>query len=211
MAGLPGGGNSDPFDRRHDSETEEMEPIKQRLIRAFWFTLAVLFLIESWLWDNVKLALVWLARELGLAKIEASLREFIAGLSPYATLAVFAVPALAILPLKLLAVGAIAHGHVAAGLAVILAAKTLALGVTSFLFDVSRDKLLQLSWFAQFYELVLRVRAWAHELVEPVRRRLREAKEFVEARVAAFIGEGRSQFLRKLALLRAFVGRRSAT
>ncbi|PWB78631.1 MAG: hypothetical protein C3F11_22285 [Methylocystaceae bacterium] len=188
-----------------------MEPIKQRLIRAFWFTLAVLFLIESWLWDNVKLALVWLARELGLAKIEASLREFIAGLSPYATLAVFAVPALAILPLKLLAVGAIAHGHVAAGLAVILAAKTLALGVTSFLFDVSRDKLLQLSWFAQFYELVLRVRAWAHELVEPVRRRLREAKEFVEARVAAFIGEGRSQFLRKLALLRALVGRRSAT
>lgn len=187
-----------------------MESIKQRLIRAFWFALAVLFLIESWLWDNVKLALVWLARELGLTKFEARLREFIAGLSPHATLAVFAVPALSILPLKLLAVGAIAHGHVVAGLAVILAAKTLALGVTSFLFDLSRDKLLQLRWFARLYDLVLRIRAWAHELVEPVRRRLHAARDFVKARVAVFSREGRSQFLRKLARVRALVRRRGA-
>lgn len=187
-----------------------MESIKQRLIRAFWFVLAVLFLIESWLWDNVKLALVYLARELGLARLEARLREFIAGLSPYATLAVFAVPALTILPLKLLAVGAIAHGHVVFGLVVIFAAKTLALGVTSFLFDMSRDKLLQLQWFEWLFALVLRIRAWAHELVEPVRRRLREAKDFIKARFGALLGEGRSQFLRKLALLRALVGRRGA-
>lgn len=187
-----------------------MESIKQRLTRTFWFVLAVLFLIESWLWDNVKLALVFLARKLGLTRLEESLRDFIAGLSPHATLAVFAVPALAILPLKLLAVGAIAHGHVALGLAVILAAKTLALGVTSFLFDVSRDKLLQLPWFARLYEVVLRIRAWAHGLVEPLRRRLREAKEFVKTRVAALIGEGRSQFLRKLTLLRALVRRNGA-
>lgn len=187
-----------------------MEPIKQRLVRAFWFSLAVLFLIESWLWDNVKVGLVWLAHRLGLTRLEARLREFIAGLSAYATLAVFAVPALAILPLKLLAVGAIAHGHVITGLAVILAAKVLALGVTSFLFDISRDKLLQLSWFARLYDLVLRVRAWAHELVEPVRRRLHDVKELVRARVTALLGEGRSQFLRKLALLRTLVKRRDA-
>jgi hypothetical protein len=187
-----------------------MEAFKQRLIRAFWFTLAVLFLVESWLWDNVKIGLVRLAHELGVTRLEAALRDFIAGLSPYAALAVFAVPAAAILPLKLLAVGAIAHGHVVAGLSVILAVKVLTLGVTSFLFDLSRDKLLQLGWFAKLYELVLRVRAWALDLVEPVRRRLHEVKAFVEARVSAFLGEGRSQFLRKLALLRAFVKRRGA-
>lgn len=188
-----------------------MDSIKQRLIRAVWFALAFLFLIESWLWDNVKLALVWLAHELGLTKFEARLREFIAGLSPHATLAVFAVPALSILPLKLLAVAAIAHGHVVAGLAVILAAKTLALGVTSFLFDLGRDKLLELRWFARVYELVLRIRAWADGLVAPVRRRLHAAKTFVQARVAIYLGEGRSQFLRKLALVRALVRRRGAT
>lgn len=187
-----------------------MESIKQRLIRALWFALAILFLIESWLWDNVKVALVRLAHELGLTKIEARLREFIAGLSPYATLVVFAVPALTILPLKLLAVAAIAHGHVVAGLAVILAAKTLALGVTSFLFDISRDKLLRLAWFARFYALVLRVNAWAHALVEPVRRRLRETKDFIATRFAAALGEGRSHFRRKFSLVRALVRRRGA-
>lgn len=187
-----------------------MEAVKQRLIRAFWFSLAVLFLIESWLWDNVKVVLVRLAHELGLTKLEARLRAFVAGLSPYPTLAVFAVPAIAIFPLKLLALAAIAHGHVIAGLAVILAAKVLALGVTSFLFDLSRDKLLQLRWFARLYDLVLRIRAWAHDLVEPVRRRLHETKELLKARFGALLGEGRSQFLRKLALLRALVNRRGA-
>jgi hypothetical protein len=188
-----------------------MDQLKQRLSRAFWFALAVLFLFESWLWDNVKLALVWLAHASGLKDLEPRLRAFVAGLSPVATLAVFALPALAILPLKLMAVAAIAHGHVLTGLGVIFAAKTLALGVTSFLFDASREKLLQLAWFARVYALVLRVNAWAHALVDPVRRRLREARAFVSARLAAALGEGRSQFFRRVALLRAMVRRRGAS
>jgi hypothetical protein len=188
----------------------DMESIKQRVVRGFWLALAVLFLIESWLWDNVKIALVWLAHALGWKRIEARAREAIAGLSPIATLAVFALPAISILPLKLLAVAAIAHGHVVAGLGVILGAKTLALGVTSFLFDASREKLMQLEWFARLYALVLRVRAWAHGLVEPVRLRLRELRATISARLAAPLGEGRSRFARKLQLVRALVRRRGA-
>jgi hypothetical protein len=188
-----------------------MDDLKQRLSRAFWFALAVLFLVESWLWDNVKLALVWLAHASGLKDLEPRARAFIAGLSPLATLAVFTVPAIAIFPLKLMALAAIAHGHVLAGLCVIFAAKTLALGVTSFLFDASREKLMQLAWFAQLYALVLRVNAWAHGLVDPVRRRLREARAYVSARLAVALGEGRSQFFRRVALLRAMVKRRGAS
>jgi hypothetical protein len=187
-----------------------METFGRRLGRAFWFTLAVLFLIESWLWDNVKLGLVRLAHELGLRAIEARLRDWLSRLSPVATLGVFALPAISILPLKLLAVAAIAHGHVLTGLAVILAAKTLALGVTSFLFDASRDKLMQLAWFVTVYDLTLRVRAWALEKVEPARRRLREARAYLATRFSRALGEGRSQFARKFALLRAFVRRRGA-
>jgi hypothetical protein len=188
-----------------------MDTLRQRLSRAFWFTLAVLFLVESWLWDNVKLALIWAAHASGLKDLEPRVRAFIGGLSPLATLAVFALPAITIFPLKLLALAAIAHGHVVAGLAVIFAAKTLALGVTSFLFDASREKLLQLAWFARFYALVLRVNAWAHALVEPVRRRLCEVKAMISARLAVALGEGRSQFLRRVSLLRAIVRRRGAS
>ncbi|CAN2535127.1 hypothetical+protein [Methylocapsa aurea] len=188
-----------------------MESMKQRLARAFWFSLAVLFLVESWLWDHVKLWLLRLASALGVKELETRLRVFIAGLSPAATLAVFALPAITILPLKLLAVAAIAHGHVIAGLGVILAAKTLALGVTSFLFDASREKLLQIGWFAKLYATVLRVSRWAHERVEPFKRQIREAKDFMKAQLARALGEdGRSTFARKLSLLRALVRRRGA-
>jgi hypothetical protein len=188
-----------------------MEQIKQRLSRAFWFTLAVIFLVESWLWDNVKLALVWLAHRSGLKDLEPRARAFIGGLSPVATLGVFALPALAILPLKLTAVAIMAHGHVLTGLAVIFGAKTLGLGVTSFLFDASREKLMRLAWFARVYHMVLRVSAWAHRLVDPVRLRLREARAFVAARLSAALGEGRSEFLRRVSLLRTLVRRRGAS
>jgi hypothetical protein len=189
----------------------DMDQLKQRLSRAFWFALAVLFLVESWLWDNVKLALVWLAHKSGLKDLEPRARAFIGGLSPVATVGVFALPALAILPLKLMAVAAIAHGHLLTGLAVILGAKTLALGVTSFLFDASREKLMQLAWFVHVYQMVLRVSAWAHGLVDPVRRRLREARAYLAARFSAALGEGRSEFLRRVSLLRALVRRRGAS
>ena len=48
------------------------------------------------------------------------------------------------------------------------------LGVTAFVFEVTRPKLLQLAWFRTLYDLVMRALAWAHAMVEPVRRRLRK-------------------------------------
>lgn len=184
-----------------------MGAFKRKIDRGFWFALAVLFLIESWLWDNVKLALVFLARALGLERLEARLRDFVARLSPAATLAIFAVPALSILPLKVVAVAMIAKGHIAAGLVVIFAAKSLALGATAFLFDVSRDTLLAMQWFAKLYALVLRIRAWAEALIAPVRERLHSLRELLRARLVSFIGKSRSGFLHKLSRVRALARR----
>jgi hypothetical protein len=186
-----------------------MEVVKQRLERAFWFTLAILFLVEAWLWDHVKLWLKTLADAVGAERYVAKLREFIASLSPYPTLAVFAVPALAVLPLKMLALEIIAAGHVFLGITFILAAKTLALGVTSFLFDICRDKLMQIPRFVQFYELVLRVRAWAHTLVEPAKRELEAMLRLGRGQVDAAFGQARSRFERRLAHIRELSARRS--
>jgi hypothetical protein len=185
-----------------------MDAIKQRLIRGFWFTLAVIFLIESWLWDHVKDWLQALVVALGFKQIEARLVAFLTGLSPYATFGVFVIPALVILPLKILAVAMMAEGHVVTGIAIILAAKTLALGVSAFLFEHCRAKLLQIAWFDRFYHLVLRVRAWAHDLVEPALLRIKEIRAQIRRRVDEVFGAGRSQFLHKVALVRAAVKRR---
>jgi hypothetical protein len=186
-----------------------MEDVKHRLIRAFWFTLAVVFLIEAWLWDHVKLWLRALGDKIGFERYEAQLRDFISRLSPYPTLAVFAVPALAVLPLKILALETIAAGHVLFGITVIFVAKTLALGVTAYLFDICRDKLMQIPRFAQFYDVVLRVRAWAHALVEPARQQLQAMTAVIREKTAAILGESRARFERRLEHIRSLSSRKA--
>jgi len=184
-----------------------MDLLYKRVVRGFWFALATLFLIESWLWDHVKEWLRSLARALGLERVEDWLAAFIKDLSPTASLFVFAIPALCILPFKLAAVALIASGHFGYGLATILAAKALGVGVTAFLFDLCRDKLLQLGWFARFYGLILRIRAWAHDLIEPARRKLRQWRDALRRELAPYFSLGREDFARRLRLVRAFARR----
>jgi len=40
-------------------------------------------------------------------------------------------------------------------------------------FDVTRDKLLLMPWFSAVYYRVLEIRAWAHEVIDPIKRRVR--------------------------------------
>lgn len=185
-----------------------MENLRRQLSRAFWFSLALIFLLESWLWDHVKDWLRTFGRLLGVERFEPWLRERVERLPPTMTLALFAVPAIVIFPFKLLALGLIATGHVVSGVVAIFLAKTLALGVTSFLFDICRDKLLQMEWFGRFYSLVLDARAWATALVEPYRARLHAVMTSARARIMALIGKDGGA-LRRLAKLREAARRRT--
>ena len=42
------------------------------------------------------------------------------------------------------------------------------------MFDVTRDKLLEMNWFEKLYETVLSLRARASALVDPIKRRIIE-------------------------------------
>lgn len=180
-----------------------LETARRHAARAFWFALAVLFLIESWLWDHVKEWLRALERRLGLERIEAWLTALVSRLSPMATLALFAVPMIAVLPMKIVALAVFARGHVVFGLILIFAAKTLTLGVEAFLFDICRDKLLEMAWFGRVYSLVLDIRAWATLLVRPYKARLREAFEKLRRAARALIGDEGGEFARRIARLRS--------
>ena len=52
---------------------------------------------------------------------------------------------------------------------VLVFAKLARLGVTAFIFDVTRPKLLQLGWFRWLYEHMLSWLAKAHALVDPIK------------------------------------------
>ena len=57
---------------------------------------------------------------------------------------------------------------------VLIVAKLLGLGVTAFVFDATRDKLLQMAWFHRMYDWFFWAREWAHAQTEPIRQRLQQ-------------------------------------
>jgi hypothetical protein len=81
------------------------------------------------------------------------------------------VPVILLLPLKFLGLWMLVHGSWLGAFAVLALAKVMSVGVTAFIFDVTRPKLLQMNWFRRFYDWVMRGIAWAHGLTDPIRIR----------------------------------------
>ncbi len=181
--------------------------LRRQSQRAFWFFVAALFLLESWLWDNVREWLRWLGRALGVEKLDPWLRGVVAGLSPRTTLLIFLTPALAIYPVKLIALGLIVNGHILLGALTILIVKALALGVTSYLFDICREKMLQMPWFVRVYAAFCMARAWARAIYAPVKRRVVTIISKLRARIAPLIRKAKTYIRAGFTILRARIGR----
>jgi hypothetical protein len=64
---------------------------------------------------------------------------------------VFFVPALMLLPIKLLALYWISRGHALLGLMVVLAAKMMGTAAVARLFALTQPALMRLDWFARLY------------------------------------------------------------
>lgn len=146
----------------------------RRLLQPVWVLLAIIFLIEAWLWDHLEPIVARAVALIPLARFKSWLGERVDALSPAMTLIVFVVPILPLFPLKLVGLWLLTHEYWTSAVFTILFAKMLGVGVTAFVFDVTRDKLLEMHWFERLYELILRLRAKATELVEPVKQRVRE-------------------------------------
>jgi hypothetical protein len=146
--------------------------------------LALLILFEEWGWEPLQHALVRLSERLHLRWLEPRIRA----LPPYPALALFIVPALLLLPVKLLALAAIARGHVVMGALVIVAAKILGTAVVARLFTITRPTLMRLGWFAACYR---RWTAWKEALLAEVRstgawRQVRVLRRQIRRRLATW-------------------------
>lgn len=145
----------------------------RRLLQPLWFLLALIFLIEAWLWERLEPIVQWVVDRIPLQRFKAWLSLRVDSLSPAMTLIVFAAPVIPLFPLKLIGLWLLAHKYWASAALVIVFGKLLGVGVTAFIFDVTRPKLLKMMWFRTLYEWVLRIRAWAHALVDPFRAKVR--------------------------------------
>ncbi len=146
----------------------------RRLVRVFWVILALLFLLEAWLWSRLEPVVAAIVALLPLKTLKARTAAAVAALPPAATLVVFLVPIAVLLPVKIAALWLFHKGYWLAGVGALVFAKLAGLGVTAFVFEITRPKLMQLAWFARLYALVMRGLDWAHAMVAPVKRRVRQ-------------------------------------
>ena len=147
----------------------------RRLLQPVWVLLAIIFLIEAWLWDHLEPVVAWVVARLPLDAFKRWLAERIDALSPAMTLIVFIVPVIPLFPLKLVGLWLLTHEYWVPAIFTIIFAKFLGVGVAAFIFDVTRPKLLEMQWFETLYEFIMGLRAKAAALVNPIKSRIVEA------------------------------------
>jgi hypothetical protein len=139
-----------------------MEFFRRLLRQTFTALVAVLLLFEEWGWVPLAALFARLAR----LPLFAWLERHIAALPPWAAMATFALPALALLPVKLMALFFIGKGHAFMGLCVLVAAKLLGTALLARLFTLTQPALMKLGWFAHWYP---RWKSWKDGLIAQVR------------------------------------------
>jgi hypothetical protein len=149
-----------------------MTLMMRRLLQPIWILLAIIFLIEAWLWDHLEPIVARVVAALPLRALKQWLAERVDSLSPAMTLIVFIVPIIPLFPLKLVGLWLLAHEYWLSAIGTIIFAKFLGVGVTAFIFDVTRPKLLEMAWFEKLYEFVIALRAKAKALVDPIKQRI---------------------------------------
>ena len=147
----------------------------RRLLQPFWVLLAVIFLIEAWLWDHLEPIVASFVALIPLRTFKQWLAERVDTLSPAMTLLVFIVPVVPLFPLKLVGLWLLTHEYWVSAILTIIFAKFLGVGVAAFIFDVTRPKLLEMEWFEKLYDFVMTLRAKANALVDPIRARIKHA------------------------------------
>jgi hypothetical protein len=125
-----------------------MNPLRLlwRVLRGALLVLAAIVLfIEEWGWRPLTAWAARLAKWPPLARLE----QRILALPPRGALALFIVPAVALFPVKLVALWLIHLGRTTLGVLVIVLAKLVGTALVGRLFILTEPQLMQFAWFAR--------------------------------------------------------------
>ena len=96
-------------------------------------------------------------------------------------------------PLQTVCVYLVARGHLFLGIVGFVTLKFLGLGLIAVLFDLTRDKLLSMPWFAWVYAKFVAFHAFAHALVAPYKAvvvsQMRALREWARVNLARLARE----------------------
>jgi hypothetical protein len=171
----------------------------RRVLKPFLVLLALIFVIEAWLWEHLRPLVAAVVNVIAWDRLKARLARVVEWLPPWAVLIVFVIPFIVLLPLKFLEVYFLVHRQWLGAIVVLVLAKLLGLGVTAFIFEVTRPKLLQMAWLRWAYGLALYWLERAHALIDPIKLRITRA---MRRYMWLFRPGRRNRFLRRLARIR---------
>jgi hypothetical protein len=136
--------------------------LKRLLAAPFVFLAAVFILLEDWLWDD----LARLAAAIGRLPVFHQIESLIARLPPYGALFFFGAPSLLLVPVKLIALYFVSHGHATFGLVTIIAAKVAGTALVARIFNLTRPALMRIGWFARLYNWFVAFKARIYDSIK---------------------------------------------
>ena len=123
--------------------------------------LAILIILEEWLWDLFSLLGHYLIKLLQLQRFEVWLTQT----TPNMALLTFMIPVLIVTPINLLAIALMLNGLLLQGILLEIMAKLLGTLLVARVFTLTKNQLLTFTVIATIYGLVSRCLKWAHEKI----------------------------------------------
>jgi hypothetical protein len=155
-----------------------------RVRRALLTVAAVAFLVEAWLWDMAIALGYWVIDLVPWREFKDVVARLIERLPPYGALPLFLIPVAVIEPLKVVAIEQVARGHLLRGILAFVVLKFVGVGLIAFVFDLTREKLLAIGWFARFHDWIVMWRGRAHDFIEPYKMAVRARIAGLKARIS---------------------------
>jgi hypothetical protein len=133
--------------------------LKRLLTYPLLILAGVILVVEEALWRlSGVLAL------LGKLPVFRAIEAWMRGLPPFGALALFGLPAVALAPVKLLALYWLAGGHPVLGIGSILTAKVVGTAIVARIFQLTQPQLLTIGWFRWLFEKFMLFRERVHAL-----------------------------------------------
>jgi hypothetical protein len=158
----------------------------RKLSRLAALPLAIAFLLETWVWRKLVALASFIARLLPWERFRDAARRLLNRAPAFVSVALFGVPLAVSEVGAFISVVIMATGHLFMGMALYVAMKIFGLFLVPVIFEITREKLLSLPWFAYLYEKFEALHAMAARFVAPYRQAAQDLmREIVAAARAA--------------------------
>jgi hypothetical protein len=139
--------------------------LKKIIAAPFVLLAAIVILLEDWLWDD----LARLAAAIGRLPVLRQIESFILRLPPYPSLLLFGIPSVLLFPVKFASLYLIAEGQPFLGFLVAAGAKVIGTALVARIFNLTKPRLIQISWFAYLYEKTTAFKKFIYDIIKSTR------------------------------------------